>query len=499
MKINSSKLKNDVSSLYAVFRTQQLAINKELLLQMEEVEFMEKVLDSLSGVKEILRGLRVGKIKSYIGSICSKSKAYSKNEIKIMGEYSNDLGSYKRPRNLAALKNRRKFKSDQRLFCSKTNTGKDSGIRSKGSLNTQQPVVKHNEGETHLQKMKKKLDDYFDSQKKKKLPRSTDYFSINKKLADRRKARFSYEKDFSKNYTILEPGEQRISEGNYEMQSIGFYNAGNLKLRSTDSISISPIQTHKTPVAAALRRKLRSNKRLFNRRNVEQNNKSIKKSLDLDMLSQHKPLRSLKIEPETSRSKIEIESPIMQNSKGFVTSRAGDNRHELVQDSISQSFYMAREAFKPSSSTRLQYRPNMEDISLDDLEVVFEEKNKNNDHILTLKSNKMGRSVRNLDRFLKIGKISTPDFVCNGKEGDGFLSMTATDLEKNKKNFSGFGFRIDKSKMMGKGRVSNNQEFRENVESDFFKKLKKFNPLDKKTKKKKARTMKKMRGRKRGY
>lgn len=485
--------------MYAVFRAQQLAINKEVLLQMEEVEFMEKVLDSLAGVKGILRELRVGKIKSYIGSICSKSKkGYSKKEIKIMGEHSNDFNSIGRPSKLGMLKNRRKFKSDQRLFYGgEGQDGKEVGDQSKVSLKSEKVGVREDKEKSHLERMKEKLDDYFDSQKKKRLPKSKDYFSINKKLAYRRNARLSYENDVHKNYTIAEPGRERLSTGVHKMQNVGFYNAGNPKMQS--SISISPIHTHKTPVAAALRRKLRSNKRLFNNGgNREPQYKSIKKSLDLDMLSQHRPLTSMQYGLDTSRSKLEVmESPIFPNSNGFQTSRGGNDRIEFGDDGISQSFYVPRGGYKPNNSTRMQYRPNMEDISLDDLEVVFEEKNKMKDQKLMLKSNKI-KSVRNLDRFLKIGKISTPDFVCRDENPSGpvgFLSMTATDFEKNNKNFSGYGFRVDKSFIKGKKKTG----FRDNVDSEFFKKLKKFNPLHKKTKKKKSRKSKNMSGRRDMY
>lgn len=74
--VNVQKLKKDVKNLYTAFRAQQLCYNKEIITQIEEVDFLEKVLISMENTRNLLRTARLGKIKSYIGSIYSRSKTF---------------------------------------------------------------------------------------------------------------------------------------------------------------------------------------------------------------------------------------------------------------------------------------------------------------------------------------------------------------------------------------------------------------------------------------
>lgn len=423
--LNPLKLKKEVTVLYTNFRSQQLMTNKEILIQMEEVDFMEKILESLKGVKSLLKGIRRGRIQSYIGSIRSRSKTFSKKDI-----HSADLKHtlVKEEENIEKLKTvnetLNKFTSNRKL----KNTKDKLNNFFNPSLTTRVPKTKNYfNSASNLQKnRRKKLGIGSFDIKATRLS----FFNNNSKTKDRNiNSRTTREKEIGE----FDDSLSQINTNKTTMGVIKNYVLPRITQKNRDNFESS-----------------RSNKK------ISQNLSGIK-SIDLDFFSQNKNDVSFsKKELDTSRSKIHHES------KGIKTSRRdsnGKNNFGIVKkksgSNFSQSFYFDRGAYKPKNGGKGGLKHTSEEFSLEDLDVVVEEGKKNTDSKLKLRTN----DSKFFKKMLKIGEISTPNF---NKKG-----ITSLDVGGRKLKFGEKG----RNEVKIKKNISD-------VNDDFMVKLKNFDPLE---------------------
>lgn len=396
--VNIKKLKKDVSKLYSSFRTQQLFANKEIITQMEEVEFLEKILSKMRSVRDLLRDIREGNIRSYVESIYSRSKTFSKKnmpkrEDSIEKDGVDDLKRM-------SFQGKKKFLEKGRRMKS------SSFARNKRkSILHQEEIVEDKEVTENLEKKiksgKERLIEFFRPNHKLKA-RNGGRVKRDPRMNMSQQNFFKNKREKLKNFSFANLQKTQKLETN----RVNVSKNGNFQLKSFDSNSISTIQP-----------KMKK-KGIFTKYNEKKVVPKINR-LNLDIFSQNKLGNSAEKKDETeASSRLEMSTREVLMVK---TSRRGtiSRIKKPGEKNISQSFYFDSGLHRSKTHISPAMKQASEEFSLEDLEIVFQKNKKNLDKKISLKKNKTGKNARLLGNFLRYGKMTTPNLK---KDHIGLLS-----------------------------------------------------------------------------